>query len=170
MKLKALLLAAATLAVASPALATTPIPAGDEVQYTFNGVFPGFGTPPTSASFVVDSATFITAPDMATPVSCTGCGTATTVLFFPGLGSQFDEITVNRHVTTFSVTTTDLDATFDTIGTFTASNNTSTLNVAFVELPGSAAPEPVTWSLMVGGFCTLGATLRRRRTADAKPA
>jgi hypothetical protein len=165
MELKALLLAAATLAVASPALATTPIPAGDEVQYTFDGVFPAsFRTPASTATFVFDSATYIMAPETVTPDSCTGCGSLGTVVFDPLLTSTMDDISINGHNTLFT------DPAFTGPGTSTGFNNPSTLTVSFVELPGSAAPEPVTWSLMVGGFFTLGAALRRRPTANAKPA
>jgi hypothetical protein len=32
-------------------------------------------------------------------------------------------------------------------------------------LPGSAAPEPASWALMIGGFALAGAALRRRRVA-----
>ncbi|WP_293379072.1 hypothetical protein, partial [Phenylobacterium sp.] len=156
-------MAAAALAVASPAFATTPIPAGEEVQYTFNGVFPpGLRTPASTATFVIDTPTFITAPETPTPDSCTGCGSLGTVVFFPNLSGMFDEITINGHNTLFS-DSTGTGAVFDTIGTSTGFNNASTLTVAFVKLPGSAAPEPVTWSLLVGGFFSLGAALRRRR-------
>jgi hypothetical protein len=33
--------------------------------------------------------------------------------------------------------------------------------------PTGAIPEPATWAMMIGGFCLIGATLRRRSTKSA---
>ncbi|MBW8813041.1 MAG: PEP-CTERM sorting domain-containing protein [Caulobacterales bacterium] len=51
-------------------------------------------------------------------------------------------------------------------GGFGGSDNTS-INLPESQTPVSAAPEPVTWALMIGGFGLAGSALRRRRVQAA---